>query len=120
MPGRKGLLGLGLVIIAAAVPRVAARPYRLELDRIVPWIERHSVLGALGLLRKLGFRTYAWASIIGIVPFAFVWSCAGESWRVGSISRSPLWLLSRSAQAFSRAAFGSSAVHTFSPRPHGP
>ncbi len=176
-PGRKGLLGLGLVIIAAAVLGVAAWPYRHELDRIVPWIERNSVLGAvayvlatavsivllpfsslpllplaariwgvwlagalsaagwwlgalgafwiarlgrhalehfvsletldklersipkdvgfagivvlrmvlpvdvtsfaLGLLRELGFASYAWASLIGILPFAFVWSYAG-------------------------------------------
>ncbi len=32
---------------------------------------------ALGLLRELNFATYAWASLIGIVPFAFIWSYAG-------------------------------------------
>ena len=32
---------------------------------------------ALGLLRKLSFKTYALASLIGILPFAFVWSYAG-------------------------------------------
>lgn len=32
---------------------------------------------ALGLLRHLEFRTYAVASLVGIVPFAFVWSFAG-------------------------------------------
>lgn len=32
---------------------------------------------ALGLLRHLEFRTYALASLVGIVPFAFVWSFAG-------------------------------------------
>lgn len=33
---------------------------------------------ALGLLRNLRFTTYAVASLIGIVPFAFVWSYAGS------------------------------------------
>lgn len=32
---------------------------------------------ALGLLKALRFRTYALASLIGILPFAFVWSYAG-------------------------------------------
>jgi uncharacterized membrane protein YdjX (TVP38/TMEM64 family) len=32
---------------------------------------------ALGLLRRLRFRTYAVASLVGILPFAFVWSYAG-------------------------------------------
>lgn len=32
---------------------------------------------ALGLLRELSFKTYALASLVGIVPFAFVWSYAG-------------------------------------------
>lgn len=32
---------------------------------------------ALGLLRQLSFPTYAMASLIGIIPFAFVWSYAG-------------------------------------------
>lgn len=32
---------------------------------------------ALGLLKKLPFATYAVASLIGILPFAFVWSYAG-------------------------------------------
>lgn len=32
---------------------------------------------ALGLLRDLSFKTYAIASLIGILPFAFVWSYAG-------------------------------------------
>ncbi len=32
---------------------------------------------ALGLLKQLRLRTYAVASLIGIVPFAFVWSYAG-------------------------------------------
>lgn len=32
---------------------------------------------ALGLMRGLAFRTYAAASLIGILPFAFVWSYAG-------------------------------------------
>lgn len=32
---------------------------------------------ALGLLKNLSFSTYAVASLIGITPFAFVWSYAG-------------------------------------------
>ena len=32
---------------------------------------------ALGLLKRLRFGTYAAASLIGILPFAFVWSYAG-------------------------------------------
>ena len=32
---------------------------------------------ALGMLRNLSFKTYALASLIGILPFAFVWSYAG-------------------------------------------
>ncbi len=32
---------------------------------------------ALGLLKRLRFRTYAVASLAGILPFAFVWSYAG-------------------------------------------
>jgi uncharacterized membrane protein YdjX (TVP38/TMEM64 family) len=32
---------------------------------------------ALGLLKRLAFMTYATASLVGIVPFAFVWSYAG-------------------------------------------
>jgi len=32
---------------------------------------------ALGLLKALSFRTYALASLVGILPFAFVWSYAG-------------------------------------------
>lgn len=32
---------------------------------------------ALGLLKQLRFRTYATASLVGILPFAFVWSYAG-------------------------------------------
>lgn len=32
---------------------------------------------ALGLLKQLRFRTYATASLLGILPFSFVWSYAG-------------------------------------------
>lgn len=32
---------------------------------------------ALGLLKRLRFETYAVASLVGILPFAFVWSYAG-------------------------------------------
>lgn len=32
---------------------------------------------ALGLFKRLRFLTYAAASLIGILPFAFVWSYAG-------------------------------------------
>ncbi len=38
---------------------------------------------ALGLLKRLRFRTYAVASLIGILPFAFVWSYAGEKLGAG-------------------------------------
>lgn len=31
----------------------------------------------LGLLKHLTFKTYAIASLLGIIPFAFVWSAAG-------------------------------------------
>ena len=32
---------------------------------------------ALGLLKRLRFRTYAAASLVGILPFSFAWSYAG-------------------------------------------
>ena len=32
---------------------------------------------ALGLLKRMRFRTYAVASLLGILPFSFVWSYAG-------------------------------------------
>lgn len=38
---------------------------------------------ALGLLRHLSFTTYAVASLIGIIPFAFVWSYAGGELATG-------------------------------------
>lgn len=37
---------------------------------------------ALGLLKDLSFRMYAVASLLGIIPFAFIWSYAG-----GELSR---------------------------------
>lgn len=39
---------------------------------------------ALGLLKRLRFRTYAVASLVGILPFAFVWSYAGGQLGAGS------------------------------------
>lgn len=38
---------------------------------------------ALGLLKQLSFMTYAAASLIGILPFAFVWSYAGGELSAG-------------------------------------
>lgn len=40
---------------------------------------------ALGLLKRLPFRTYAVASLIGILPFAFVWSYAGGRLGAGEL-----------------------------------
>jgi len=41
---------------------------------------------ALGLVKRLTFRTYAAASLTGILPFAFVWSYAG-----GELGASRFW-----------------------------
>ena len=41
----------------------------------------------LGLSKSLSFRTYAWATLIGITPFAFVWVWLGRSLLLGE------WLL---------------------------
>ena len=38
---------------------------------------------ALGLLKQLPFRRYALASLLGILPFSFVWSYAGGELLVG-------------------------------------
>ena len=38
---------------------------------------------ALGLLRELRFRTFAVASLIGILPFSFVWAYAGGQLEAG-------------------------------------
>lgn len=38
---------------------------------------------ALGLLKRLRFGTYAAASLVGILPFAFVWSYAGGQLATG-------------------------------------
>lgn len=40
---------------------------------------------ALGLLKHLSFSTYAVASLIGITPFAFVWSYAGGALEKGAV-----------------------------------
>ncbi len=40
---------------------------------------------ALGLLRELKFSTYAVASLIGIMPFSFVWSYAGGELGTGRL-----------------------------------
>lgn len=40
---------------------------------------------ALGLLKRLRFRTYAVASFVGILPFAFVWSYAGGQLGAGRV-----------------------------------
>lgn len=45
---------------------------------------------ALGLLKNLHFSTYAIASLIGIIPFAFVWSYAGGELGRGAFLSSAL------------------------------
>ncbi len=45
---------------------------------------------ALGLLKRLRFRTYAVASLIGILPLSFVWSYAGGELGTGRILSSAL------------------------------
>jgi len=45
---------------------------------------------ALGLLKNLPFSTYAIASLIGITPFAFVWSYAGGELGRGAFLSSAL------------------------------
>lgn len=45
---------------------------------------------ALGLLKHLSFSTYAIASLIGITPFAFVWSYAGGEIGRGALLSSAL------------------------------
>lgn len=45
---------------------------------------------ALGLLKNLHFPTYATASLIGITPFAFVWSAAGGELGKGEFLSSAL------------------------------
>lgn len=45
---------------------------------------------ALGLLKHLRFRTYAVASLLGILPFAFVWSYAGGQLAAGQFLYSAL------------------------------
>lgn len=45
---------------------------------------------ALGLLKNLPFSTYAIASLIGIIPFAFVWSYAGGELERGAFLSSAL------------------------------
>ncbi|TSC57418.1 MAG: hypothetical protein Greene041619_1189 [Candidatus Peregrinibacteria bacterium Greene0416_19] len=39
---------------------------------------------ALGLLKRLRFSTYASATLLGVIPFAFVWSYAGGELRRGA------------------------------------
>jgi len=48
---------------------------------------------ALGLLKRLAFRTYAAASLIGILPFAFAWSYAGGELGAGRWLSSALAVL---------------------------
>lgn len=65
----------------AAIDRLEAKvPHDLGFGGIVVLrmlLPVDLVSFALGLLKGLGFRTYALASLIGILPFAFVWSYAG-------------------------------------------
>lgn len=48
---------------------------------------------ALGLLKHLRFRTYATASLLGILPFSFVWSYAGGQLGAGQFLRFALVVL---------------------------
>jgi uncharacterized membrane protein YdjX (TVP38/TMEM64 family) len=41
---------------------------------------------ALGLLKRLRWRTYAVASLVGILPFSFVWSYAGGQLGAGELA----------------------------------
>jgi uncharacterized membrane protein YdjX (TVP38/TMEM64 family) len=52
---------------------------------------------ALGLFRHLQFRTYAVASLVGIVPFAFVWSFAGGELGAGRFVSFALVVLASAA-----------------------
>ncbi|PIR52525.1 hypothetical protein COU76_06050 [Candidatus Peregrinibacteria bacterium CG10_big_fil_rev_8_21_14_0_10_49_10] len=48
---------------------------------------------ALGLLKNLPFSVYAFASLIGIIPFAFVWSYAGGELGRGALVSSALTVM---------------------------
>lgn len=52
---------------------------------------------ALGLLKELRFSTYAVASLIGILPFAFVWSMAGGEFGHGNVWSSLLLMAAMTA-----------------------
>ncbi len=55
---------------------------------------------ALGLFKHLKFSTYALASLIGIIPFAFVWSYAGGEIGKGEIVTGLYVLIGMLAVAF--------------------
>jgi uncharacterized membrane protein YdjX (TVP38/TMEM64 family) len=52
---------------------------------------------ALGLLKRLRFRTYAVASLVGILPFAFVWTYAGGQLGAGRFLSFALVVVSMAA-----------------------
>ena len=52
---------------------------------------------ALGLLKHLRFRTYATASLLGILPFSFVWSYAGGQLGAGQFLSFALVVLGMAA-----------------------
>ncbi len=78
---RRGRRALERFTSLAAVDRLEERvPEDLGFGGIVALrmiLPVDVVSFALGLLKRLSFRTYAAASLIGILPFAFVWSYAG-------------------------------------------
>lgn len=52
---------------------------------------------ALGLLKRLQFRTYATASLVGILPFSFIWSYAGGQLGTGQFLSFALVVLGTAA-----------------------
>lgn len=48
---------------------------------------------ALGLLKRLSFTTYAVATLVGIIPFAFMWSYAGGELGSGEYASTALVLV---------------------------
>lgn len=88
-------------LIAFEISRNIGRPlivYLVSLDRLDAWIEKFShkthfmsiVIArsifpvevpsyALGLFPAISFRVYASASLLGIIPFAIIWSFSGKA-----------------------------------------
>ena len=86
---RLGRRQLERVTSLDAVDRLAARvPPDIGFGGIVllrMMLPVDVVSFALGLVKALPFRTYAVASLVGIVPFAFVWSYAGGELGAGRL-----------------------------------